>query len=1169
MTSQPSGPRATRSESPSAKFYSRTFSRHTPSGNEGQGPTDEDMTASAPHSKRRKLNPGSDAETAAEARIERYQIGGARVSHPTSSRQRDATKPKRAVEVISGTRAPRVSSGSAYTKRASALNLHNYPTDHHPAGIAIWVIQKIDSARRERTDSTSSRDTSPEAFSAPSSSTAFIQAPGQASDPDDGEDPVDRRQAQRERKIKQRLENWAKSKCFKTVSRIVANLCCDPDKENDVVARAKLDAKKKFGSNPSTEPILLGNGQIEKPSPSDEKDAYIRRRIRDDFSRLMNRQTKVFADDISKLQPFQTGFSKECFPAASLASGSDANSVTAGRLLVNVLPALAEKQVSRTSQLAADDLIHALETGSLSPESFFDAVAILAENRDILEGTDRVLAQLFSRSSSSGNTKALRTSSGAESKLFATTNGPFIIYNTIENTETIASGSSRRSARSAAIANSAPARASPRERRPTAKLLGISEVSTRPQSRTSMSPRTSPPKVPKLIRPSKLRGSMSFAKSPSPPQQPVKLTEQHVSATSRGRNGMKSVSRLVPPAEQRSVNQYQWSRAARAPAALADQPCLQIEIKNDPVQNLLDLALFASQLDTDDDSDLNDTETGILNGGADTYATIPFEPSATEHNDDQGSSNLHKSLKLAADGYAHASLPDLASAVSLDQNAKFMRIVQLLPTSETNLSPGKIKEVAALYDQLAQGPAFENAKAAGISYPEIPRPFTDEDGWKLTGVVNEFGEEIVEIDHHKWVNPAERVEKTQQPLRRLKRKAQLEQERVFGFPPVAGYGNEPRHKRQKLRNEENVAYEKFMFHVRKAAETRGLPCDKTLTWEQLAELIKSFDSAHGITFDEAETADFLLTIHDDADDGISSRIEVSEVSEMESDDDSDYEPDATINADPGATWTDIGDIPRSAFVAVNGRRESRRLRGRPSSPQSSAGRNRDRAMDLSTILGVRKTRPDLGQPLTSKQPTQDETSPPFRHTASSPPGSTKYDIRPPTTFGTFNTFNGPITSSNTPTASPAGTPSFMKLNFSTPSIKPSSTSPAPTTAMSATRRLSTASTSTSSPSLASRLPSTQPLDIDNTNAYHAAKGYQNTNTNTNSSSSAPGSPNGLNGGFPGGGIIINAPDKRGDGRGQRRKSKAPDFKMSVQRATKEGPRVQAKAVRGGTVLKFG
>lgn len=173
---------------------------------------DEDMTGDVPQSKRRKLNPGSDTETAAGARLGGSRTPSRRTSQHSASRQRDAGKSKRAEDVgVGATRAPRTSSGNAYTKRASALNLHNYPADHHPVGIAIWVIQKIDSARRERSGSTSSRDSSPGAFLASPSSTGILQASNLNAEFDDGIEPSDRRQAQRERKIKQRLENWAKS----------------------------------------------------------------------------------------------------------------------------------------------------------------------------------------------------------------------------------------------------------------------------------------------------------------------------------------------------------------------------------------------------------------------------------------------------------------------------------------------------------------------------------------------------------------------------------------------------------------------------------------------------------------------------------------------------------------------------------------------------------------------------------------------------------------------------------------------------------------------------------------------------------------------------------------------------------------------------------------------
>jgi hypothetical protein len=743
---------------------------------------------------------------------------------------------------------------------------------------------------------------------------------------------------------------------------IVAYLCSIADKENDVVARAKLDAKRKFGSSPSTNPILLSNGQVEKPSPSDEKESYIRRRIKDDFSRLMCRQTKVFADDISKLEPFQAGFSRKCFPAPNSASRSEANVVTAGTLLVNVLPALAEKEVSRASQLAADALIEALETGSLSPESFFDALAILAENKDILVGSDKILAQLFSRSSSSGNTKVLRTSSGANSKLFATTNGPFIIYNTIENTDRTTPTSSRYSHRSAAVTTSVAGRASPRDHNLTPKMLGVSEISTRPQSHTStsVSPRTSPTKALKMIQPSKLRGSVSFAKSPSPLSKRIKLTSDHVSVA-HGPEKMDCAPTSGLAGQKTSMNEYHPVQLLPLAGTTGDQQHPQGEINDGLVKNLLEWALMAGQEESDNDSLLDGQDADVANGVAEVDALPSDQPSLKTQCLAQHSSNLPTLLKATAYGHNQTSPNISTSAASPQEIAIFSRLIEQLPTSKANLNRKQIERIGTLYDEIARGPRFERAKELGLYYPEIPRPFADRDGWRFTGLTNQFGEEIVEIDRQIWVYPVQPGQHIQQPLQRLKRKAQIEQETIFGFPPAAGYGNGPPKKRSRLENqdEENVAYETVMFNVRKAAKIRGLPCDRSLSWEQLVALIKTFDASYDINFEEVDSG-AVTQNHDEPADSPSSRVEASEVSEVEidSDDDSDYEPDPVVKNHVGRAWAGSNGAQTSSFAAAGGRRGSlRKLRDRPSSSPSSAHGNQIRGLGSSANFDVSEIPP--------------------------------------------------------------------------------------------------------------------------------------------------------------------------------------------------------------------
>ena len=125
------------------------------------------------------------------------------------------------------------------TKRASSLNLHNHPVISHPVGIAIWLLQKIDQARKsnasddERSPSTSlpaspggirpstempmsgarlDRSDSATSFSLKPSSLTGAQPLWGQSHVNEHEDDTARRQAQRHRKTKQRSENWAKSK---------------------------------------------------------------------------------------------------------------------------------------------------------------------------------------------------------------------------------------------------------------------------------------------------------------------------------------------------------------------------------------------------------------------------------------------------------------------------------------------------------------------------------------------------------------------------------------------------------------------------------------------------------------------------------------------------------------------------------------------------------------------------------------------------------------------------------------------------------------------------------------------------------------------------------------------------------------------------------------------
>jgi hypothetical protein len=147
-----------------------------------------------------------------------------------------------------------------------------------------------------------------------------------------------------------------------------------------VVARAKLEAKKKYGTHPQQEM---------------DRKRFVDERVRDDYGRLLGRQTTQFADSMVQLAPFRVGHSND-FVTSNLPRFDIQNPyVQAGKLLLDVLPALAETRVSEQSQKAADALLYALDHGNPDEGSFFNFIEVLSDDEIIQQGIDKVLGQLL------------------------------------------------------------------------------------------------------------------------------------------------------------------------------------------------------------------------------------------------------------------------------------------------------------------------------------------------------------------------------------------------------------------------------------------------------------------------------------------------------------------------------------------------------------------------------------------------------------------------------------------------------------------------------------------------------------------------------------------------------------------------------------------------------
>ena len=147
-----------------------------------------------------------------------------------------------------------------------------------------------------------------------------------------------------------------------------------------MVARAKLEAKKKYGTHAQQEM---------------ERKTFVDKRVRDDYGRLLGRQTAQFADAVAQLAPFRVGHSDEFVTSSLPRFDYHHPYVQAGKLLLDILPALAEPQVSERSQRAADALLSALEHGNPDEGSFFSFVEVLSDDETIQRGIDKVLGQLL------------------------------------------------------------------------------------------------------------------------------------------------------------------------------------------------------------------------------------------------------------------------------------------------------------------------------------------------------------------------------------------------------------------------------------------------------------------------------------------------------------------------------------------------------------------------------------------------------------------------------------------------------------------------------------------------------------------------------------------------------------------------------------------------------
>ncbi|KAG2026979.1 hypothetical protein GB937_000715 [Aspergillus fischeri] len=133
----------------------------------------------------------------------------------------------------------------------------------------------------------------------------------------------------------------------------------------------------------------------------------------------------------------------------------------------------------------------------------------------------------------------------------------------------------------------------------------------------------------------------------------------------------------------------------------------------------------------------------------------------------------------------------------------------------------------------------------GMDKTKVSEPWTDEDGWTHTGLLNKFGEEYVFVSSDfEWVHLTNTYGDDQlpQPPGRFRSREQAEKDRIFGYPPRLGERNLPRQTNLPFRLED-VDEEKAKVKARDAARLRGIPVDRTMSAAEIGALIAQHDNA--------------------------------------------------------------------------------------------------------------------------------------------------------------------------------------------------------------------------------------------------------------------------------------------------------------------------------------
>ncbi|KAL9621115.1 MAG: hypothetical protein Q9160_004366 [Pyrenula sp. 1 TL-2023] len=775
----------------------------------------------------------------------------------------------------------------SHLQQASARNLRNHPDIRNPVAVALWVVQKLDLVYQEkhsrpqpahgasRASSVSSKAESPIATAGRQRNWSDTLAKESNSQRDH------RKHLQTARKQRQREDNWVKRLNNNGIA----------DKENDVVARVRHNEKKRKSSG-AFDGADQSDGETKSKRQKGSKAALepdLQVSINDAFDRAMSKTVTDLAPRLSDQPEFRRETAQTFIQDRK--NLLDSGVWQAGMLLVSVLPALTETAPSEESSLAANNLLDSLQNKA-APESddFFHALEVIVQS-SVMVGVGIVMSRLYpDRSRSFPETeRALRTRNS----------GPGPDYH---QQHSIEDGDSDEYVEN--MNSGPPTRSSGRSRKQTKRYQeAFPGLISKRKRNTSTSPETTSPiqnAYPKK-RSHKLRAN---ERSPSNSSFDFDETET-IDDASRGRAKARS-SRVTrtsigtatnvttifqqpnstdKESSESYLNQNQSNDRGVFLGATSELPQIQVSedfsdmARSDLVQNLMDVMKDIDEGLYDTDSDDDDSE-AILSAVSHHKAKAPSSRTTRAgdlRTGDRAQGRTRSSdriLRSSRSSKTSGSISKLRSSkpspLNITTNAEQAESWQQAnestasaanhahsPPRQPSALPvnaiisaeeGKIASVH--YASLAQqaGVPQGHPMSTGLSYPELVRPYTDKDGWTSTGIINEFSEEIIHINKNKWVvfDPSTACEQPPTGIpapRRFKSLAQATEDRVFGYPPKPSQSKEEEEEESDESGcDENVSHQRELYEARLAVDERGLPFEESMTVQDLTMLCQESDA---------------------------------------------------------------------------------------------------------------------------------------------------------------------------------------------------------------------------------------------------------------------------------------------------------------------------------------